>query len=194
MKKLHLLNIRPLNTILLFLAVMCFVSCQPPGDDFVPLPMDGTTVEPLYDKENVIQIYDDEQIQLKMYGQWRPYGGGFWMTLNITNKSSKSLEIDSGKFDITSTFDKKIESDKKRMTIEGGKSETMAIAFGMPEMKGEYKPQKFYVGNTLNIDLPVSFGKERQERIYKFAFKYDYYQQRNSSIIQTRLYEKAFVD
>lgn len=176
MKKLHLLNIRSLNTILLFLAVMCFVSCQPPGGDFVPLPMDGTTVESRYDKENIVQVYDDELIQLKMYGSWEPQGGYFRMTLNITNKCSKSLEIDSGKFNTTSTFDKKIEGDKKRIIIEDGKSEDMVVRFGMPEMKGEYKPQKFYVGNTINIDLPVSFGKERQERIYKFAFKYDYYQ------------------
>lgn len=187
MKKSYLLK-----TFFLLITSCLLVSCQPPGGDFVPIQLEETRLDSLFDKKNVVQIYDDEQILLKMYGEWKVNGGIFYLTLEVANKSPQNLRIDFNNLILNSTFDKKIDFgnmeakgennsgwikvEDKKVEIKSGETKKFTLGFGMSELKGEYKPQDFYIGNKIFIDLPVRFGEDKEEKIYKFAFKYDNYQ------------------
>lgn len=182
------------------LSVFFLTACQPDGGDFVPIPIDGTTVESYYDRKNVFQVYNDEQVLLKVRGQWNIEIGGSSFYIELTNKSQKDIIIEPNGEHFNINSDERIVASEISYTVKGNlpeenlgnqKLKEAKLENGMIKIKGGQKveldtgfyfdikgyskPKSYFLGKEVKFDIAIK-PKGEEEKIYKFAFKYDYYQ------------------
>lgn len=184
--------------IMFFLAVVCSLACQPGGGDFVPLPLKETTVESYNDKKDVVQVYTDEQILLKVRGQWEVENGASSFFVEVTNKSQKDLAIEPDALNFNTNLDEKITAAEISHTVTGnlptetagnqklkeakledgkikiksGQKAELDTGFYL-NTKGLSKTKSYFLGKEVRFSIPVKF--EAEEKIYTFAFKFDNY-------------------
>lgn len=176
--------------------IFCLTSCQPGGGDFVPIPQDNTVLESYNDKKDVVQVYDNTQILLKVHGNWDVENGASSFYISITNKTRKGFTIKPEAVNFNAGIDEKIvvpessfwvaddfpagnrtlQKDKtkeNKIKIEGGQTTIVSKGFYL-DIKSFSKSKNYFLGKEVRIDVPITI--DGQDAIYKFAFKYDSYQ------------------
>lgn len=187
-----------LNFILITMTIL-LAACQPRSGDFVPLPQENTIVESYYEKKNVVQVYDDEQILLKVRGQWDVRFGASTFFIELTNKSKNDLiieptdaafdtdlneEIIPSKFSYTITGNQptgnlgnqQLKENKLsggKIKVESGERVELDTGFYL-NIKEFSKPQTNFLGKEVRFGIPILNGQNK--KVYKFAFKYADYQ------------------
>ena len=187
------------NTLVLFAFIFCLTSCQPGGGDFVPIPQENTTLESYNDKKDVTQVYNDEQVLLKMHGYWDVENGASSFFIEITNKTQKNLVIEPNGVGFNTNLGEEIVSNEITHTIRGnppgenagnqklkqaklengkikiesGQKIELDTGFYL-NIKSFSKSKSYFLGKEVRVEIPIKFNG--QEKIYKFAFKFDNYQ------------------
>lgn len=179
--------------------IFCLTSCQPGGGDFVPLPQDNTVLESYDVKKDVVQVYDNAQVLMKVRGNWDVRFGASYFYIEITNKNQNTLIIEPNAEYFDTNLDEKVvanelsysvrenppgeigglqklKEDKLKngkIKIESGQKVELETSFHL-NVKEYSKSKSYFLGKEVRLSIPIII--DGQENIYRFAFKYDSYQ------------------
>lgn len=180
----------------------CLLSCSPAGGDFVPLSQENTTIESYIEngeKKDVFQTYNDEQVLFKVRGKWDVRFGGSRFYLELTNKTQRDLVIEPNSISFNTNLDEKIVSvglshtaasglpegnsgnqklkdaklENGQIKIRAGQTTELDTGFRL-EIKEYSKSKNYFLGKEVRLNIPVMI--DGQEKLCKFAFKYDDFQ------------------
>ena len=157
----------------------------------MPIMQEGAKIVSTQSKANNALQYDNENLSLKVSGNWEVLHGDIFCIVVVKNRGQDKITIDFNKMTVANSFSEKLIVEAISTAFRNKPSEAIeskiaeidagqTLAFGVDtgEKNSVYKGNVKFRGNEIWMTIPVAIEQNKafSTSDYNFRFKYADYQ------------------
>ncbi len=180
--------------LIFIVSCFCYLSCQLPGGNFIPILSDGAILKPMFSKENSALQYNNEKFSIKVAGGEWGVKGYSSMQIVIKNNTTNKVVLNLKDLILKNSLEQNLEISSIIQLFPTNLSKTTNLTKNSPQKyeviiakeeihaftisiwdanHKEIDKREKYLGQTISLTVPVK--SEFEDRNYEFQFKYGEY-------------------